>query len=67
VICCLCPKTAWYQVSRLGFCGDHRAEAYQANADRRARKLGSSKRVNVQSFGLSPMAQKKKDSQRYTL
>ena len=31
MICSLCANTAWYRVGKLGFCGEHRAAAVEAN------------------------------------
>ncbi|MHB1957031.1 MAG: hypothetical protein ACYCOU_25220 [Sulfobacillus sp.] len=37
VYCHLCSKVAWRIVGKLGFCGDHSKEAFEASAAENAR------------------------------
>jgi hypothetical protein len=47
--CSLCPKVAFYQVGREYFCGDHKAQAYDAERKKRNRKLGDTHRVDIEN------------------
>jgi hypothetical protein len=65
--CMLCGKVAWYLVGNIGFCGTHKAEAYDAAHRKRVADLGEGRRIDTMRDRPGPMRGKDADRPMYTL